>query len=85
MLFISGIISGMSTPRDVFERVNFTKAAQRTRLVFWRSRYDQFFPNQAALEGFLQVGLRNRIGQLGGTGSPVLHFGGSPRCLSVPQ
>ena len=37
-----------------------------------------FFPNQAALEGFLQVGLRNRKGKLGGTGSPVLHFGGSP-------
>ena len=29
-----------------------------------------FFPNQAALEGFLQSGLRNRIGWLGGTGSP---------------
>ena len=28
------------------------------------------FPNQAALEGFLQSGLRNRIGQIGGTGSP---------------
>ena len=38
-----------------------------------------FFPNQAALEGFLQLGLRNRIALLGGTGSPVLHFGGSPR------
>ena len=38
-----------------------------------------FFPNQAALEGFLQAGLRNRIGLLGGTGSPILHFGGSPQ------
>ena len=30
------------------------------------------FPNQAALEGFLQFGLRNRIGQPGGIGSPGL-------------
>ena len=37
-----------------------------------------FFPNQAALDGFLQVGLRNRIGKLGGTGSPILHVDGSP-------
>ena len=38
-----------------------------------------FFRNQAALEGFLQFGLRNRIGLVGGTGSPRPRFGGSPR------
>ena len=34
----------------------------------------RLFPNQAALEGFLELGLRNRIGLHGGTGSPG--FGG---------
>ena len=45
-------------------------------------------PNQAALEGFLQSGLRNRIGELGGTGSPGMCWM-VPRtvseCLSVPH
>ena len=41
------------------------------------------FPNQAALEGFLQVGLRNRIGWLGGTGSPNTARGLSRVCVCV--
>ena len=41
-------------------------------------------PTLAALEGFLQVRLRNRILKHGGTGSPIQHFGGSQRvCVCV--
>ena len=36
------------------------------------------FPNQGALEGFLQFGLRNRIGWAGGNRFPQATFGGSP-------
>ena len=38
-----------------------------------------FFPNQAALEGFLQIGLRNRIASVGGTGSPGFRGNRFPR------
>ena len=44
-----------------------------------------FFPNQAALEGFLQSRLRNRIAWLGRTGSPSEILVVPRVCLSVHQ
>ena len=83
---LSAVFTGATASMSVGAGPSVNVVWERFPLSLWPPpRLCPFFPNQAALEGFLQSGLRNRIREPEGTSSPVLHFGGSPGCLSVPQ